>query len=58
MWPTRFAAIELSHEVPFPSDSLTQAVAALESCMGLLALNMKDDAAMESFFLKSLKIWT
>jgi DNA polymerase-3 subunit delta' len=55
---TRLAAIELSHEVPFPSGALTQAIAALESCMGLLALNMKDDAALEGFFLRSLKIWT
>jgi DNA polymerase-3 subunit delta' len=55
---TRLAAIELSHTVPFPAGALAQAVTALESCMGLLALNMKDDAAMESFFLRSLKIWT
>lgn len=55
---TRLAAIELSHELPFPADSLTQAVAALEACMGLLALNMKDDAALEGFFLRSLKIWS
>jgi DNA polymerase-3 subunit delta' len=55
---TRLAAIELSHEVPFPAHLLAQAIAALESITGLLALNMKDDAAMEAFFLKSLKIWT
>ena len=55
---TRLAAIELSHHVPFPADRLTQAIAALESINGLLALNMKDDAAMEAFLLQSLKIWT
>jgi len=55
---TRAAAIHLSHHVPFPSQPLTQAIASLESAMGLLALNMKDDAALEGFFLKSLKIWT
>ena len=54
---TRLAAIELSHEVPFPALLLTQAIAALESCTGLLALNMKDDAALESFLLQSLRIW-
>ncbi|MFO7726442.1 MAG: hypothetical protein R6V45_12945 [Oceanipulchritudo sp.] len=55
---TRLAAIELSHEVPFPATQLTRAIAALESSTGLLALNMKDDAALESFFLQSLRIWT
>jgi DNA polymerase-3 subunit delta' len=55
---TRLAAIELSHHVPFPSSELTQAIAELEACTGLLALNMKDDAALEGFFLQSLKIWT
>jgi len=55
---TRLAAIELSHSVPFPAHLLARAIAALESITGLLALNMKDDAALESFFLKSLKIWT
>lgn len=55
---TRLAAIELSHEVPFPASQLTRAIAALESSTGLLALNMKDDAALESFFLQSLRIWT
>ena len=52
------SAIELSHTVPFPADLLARAIAALESITGLLALNMRDDAALESFFLKSLKIWT
>ena len=55
---TRLAALELSHHVPFPAARLTQAIAALESINGLLALNMKDDAAMEAFLLQSLKIWT
>ena len=54
---TRLAAIELSHHVPFPAGLLARAIEALESTTGLLALNMKDDAAMETFFLKSLKIW-
>lgn len=55
---TRLAAIELSHELPFPAGQLVRAIAALESTAGLLALNMRDDAAMEAFFLKSLRIWT
>ena len=54
----RLAALELSHHVPFPAERLTHAIAALESINGLLALNMKDDAAMEAFLLQSLKIWT
>lgn len=55
---TRLAAIELSHVVPFPSQALAQAIKALESVPGLLALNMKDEAALEGFFLDSLQIWT
>lgn len=55
---TRLAAIDLSHKVPFPALFLAQAIEALESTTGLLALNMKDEVALESFFLKSLKIWT
>lgn len=55
---TRLAAIEMSHTVPFPADLLARSISSLESITGLLALNMKDDAALESFFLKSLKIWT
>jgi DNA polymerase III subunit delta' len=54
---TRQAAIELSHHVPFPAAQLAQAVAALESVTGLLALNMKDDTALEAFFLQSLRTW-
>lgn len=54
---SRLAAIDLSHEVPFPAQNLERAIAALEATTGLLALNMKDDAALEGFFLKSLKIW-
>ena len=55
---TRLAAIEMSHHVPFPAPLLTRAINSLESITGLLALNMRDDAAMEAFFLQSLKIWT
>lgn len=55
---TRLAAIELSHEVPYPAALVPRAIAALEKTTGLLALNMKDDAALEGFFLESLKIWT
>jgi DNA polymerase-3 subunit delta' len=55
---TRLAAIELSHKVPFPAHLLPRAISALEATTGLLALNMKDDTAMEAFFLKSLRIWT
>jgi DNA polymerase-3 subunit delta' len=55
---TRLAAIELSHHVPFPANQLTQAIASLEASTGLLALNMKDETALEGFFHQSLKIWT
>ncbi|MEY3000359.1 MAG: hypothetical protein RL648_573, partial [Verrucomicrobiota bacterium] len=55
---TRLAAIELSHVVPFPAMALSNAVKALEGVTGLLALNMKDEAALEGFFLDALKIWT
>ncbi len=55
---TRMAAIELSHEIPFPSLQLTRAIESLESITGLLALNMRDETALESFFLQSLRIWT
>ena len=55
---TRGAAIQLSHHVPFPAGLLALAISALESTTGLLALNMKDDTALEGFFLQSLKIWT
>lgn len=55
---TRIAAIELSHKVPFPAAWLARAIASLESITGLLALNMKDETALEAFFLDSLRIWT
>ena len=55
---TRIAAIELSHEIPFPSLQLTRAIGSLESITGLLALNMRDETALEYFFLQSLRIWT
>ncbi len=55
---TRLAAIELSHHVPFPALPLARAIAALEDATGLLALNMKDDVALESLLLQSLRIWT
>jgi DNA polymerase-3 subunit delta' len=55
---TRFAAIELSHVVAFPATLLARVVAELESITGLLALNVKDDTALESFFIRSLRIWT
>lgn len=54
---TRLAALELSHQVPFPDAPLVRAIAELESITGLLALNMKDEAALESFFIRSLRIW-
>lgn len=54
---TREAAIHLSHHVPFPALPLTRAILALESITGLLALNMRDDTALEAFLLQSLRIW-
>jgi len=55
---TRLAAIELSHVVPFPAHLLPRAISALESTTALLALNMKDDAAIESFLIQCLRVWT
>lgn len=55
---TRLAGLRLSHQIPFPAGLVARAVAELESIMGLLALNMRDEVALESFFIRSLRIWT
>lgn len=55
---TRAAAIELSHKVPFPAGGLARVVDELENVTGLLEVNLKEDAALEYFFLRSLRIWS
>lgn len=54
---TRRAAHEASHEAPFKSVALAQAVDELEKVSGLLEVNLKEEAALEAFFLRSLRIW-
>lgn len=55
---TRLAALELSHVAPFPAQQLARVIAALEAVPGWLVLNMKDETALEGFFLSSLRLWT
>ena len=42
---------------PFPARALTEAVSRLETCAGLLHVNLKEQAALEHFLLHSLRIW-
>ncbi|WP_269524983.1 hypothetical protein [Coraliomargarita parva] len=42
----------------FPVPALQQATQQLEHCAGLLELNFNQAAALELFFLQSLRIWT
>ena len=41
-----------------PVNALHRVTATLEHCTGLLELNFNQAAALELFFLKSLRIWT
>ncbi len=55
---TRMFAIEASQHHPFPSFALVRAVDELELLGGLLEVNLKEDVALEHFFLRSLRIWS
>ena len=41
-----------------PVTALQPAIDALEYCAGLLEINFQQNAALEAFFLKSLRIWS
>ncbi|MEM8867782.1 MAG: DNA polymerase III subunit gamma/tau [Verrucomicrobiota bacterium] len=51
---------EIEHANPgrMPVSALKRATQTLEACTGLLELNFNQAAALELFFLKSLRIWT
>ncbi|MDF9827402.1 DNA polymerase-3 subunit delta' [Ereboglobus sp. PH5-10] len=53
-----FAVPAIVAENPKASRALTEAVAKLEHATGLLRVNMNESAALESFLLSSLRIWT
>jgi DNA polymerase III subunit delta' len=55
----RFAReIEKASPGQLPVSALNRATQTLEHCVGLLELNFNQVAALELFFLKSLRIWT
>jgi len=55
----RFArAIESAHPGQLPVAALNRATETLEYSAGLLELNFNQAAALEMFFLKSLRIWS
>jgi DNA polymerase-3 subunit delta' len=55
----RFArAIESAHPGQLPVAALERATRTLEHSAGLLELNFNQAAALEMFFLKSLRIWS
>jgi len=37
---------------------LSRALSSLERCVGLMEVNLKDETAIEEFYLSSLRIWT
>jgi DNA polymerase-3 subunit delta' len=37
---------------------LARAISSLERCVGLMEVNLKDETAIEEFYLSSLRIWT
>lgn len=54
---TRLAAFTRAQQAPFPTQAYANALQSLETGVGLLELNMKDDTALEYFFLRSLRAW-
>lgn len=50
--------IETANPGELPSIALNRAIEVLEKSAGLLELNFNQAAALELFFLKSLRIWT
>jgi len=51
-------AIEAERPGDLPVQALHRAVDALEHAAGLLELNFQDNAALEVFLLRSMRIWT
>ena len=56
---TRSVATE-QNTVRLPSlgSKLARSLASLERCVGLMEVNLKDEAAIEEFYLSSLRIWS
>lgn len=50
--------IEKEHPGTLPVTALEQATQVLEKCADLLELNLNQSAALELFFLKSMRIWS
>ncbi|NCG08945.1 MAG: DNA polymerase III subunit gamma/tau [Verrucomicrobia bacterium] len=50
--------IETLNPGRLPANALHRVIAALEHCAGLLEINFNQAAALELFFLKSLRIWS
>ncbi len=50
--------IEQTNSGTLPVVALNHTIQALEKCAGLLELNFNQSAALELFFLKSMRIWT
>lgn len=50
--------IEKEHPGTLPVTALDQTIQLLENCAGLLELNLNQSAALELFFLKSMRIWS
>ena len=56
---TRDFALDSAREAEhFPTLQFAQAISYLEHSVGLLEVNLNEGAAMEYFFLNSLRIWT
>lgn len=55
---TRQFAIEISHQMPYPSLAFARAVGELEEIVELLEVNLKEDVALECFLLRSLRVWS
>ena len=51
-------SIEQTNSGALPVIALNHTIQALEKCAGLLEINLNSSAALELFFLKSMRIWT
>ena len=54
----QFAIDNLSDSPRKGASKLVEAISEIEHCAGLLEVNLREDAALEHFLLRSLKIWT
>lgn len=54
---TRLFAIEISEPGEFPALALARLTEELERLVGLLEVNLKEDAALERFLHESLRLW-